>query len=109
MDIMETRKLYAQGKEAWNDWAKDMLDKRDGSPEWENAAKANFGSHEFDQEADFSEFKFPSDVYFTKAHFKRSAHFDEAEFEGRALFDRSVFEGERVGFEYATFKNGIIS
>ena len=107
MNLEETLALYKQGKEAWNAWAKDMLDKRDGSPEWENAARAKFGSRTFEEEADFSGFKFPFDVHFTEAHFKQSVHFDEAEFEGRALFSRSVFEGVRVGFVRATFKGDV--
>lgn len=58
MNSEETLTLYSQGKEAWNDWAKRILERRDDSREWEDEARVDFLS-QFFQSGDFSGFIFP--------------------------------------------------
>lgn len=48
MDKEQTLALYRQGREAWNEWAKEQLENNDGSEAWRNSSKADFTGHTFD-------------------------------------------------------------
>lgn len=116
MNKEETLALYSQGKEVWNTWAKKMLDKRNDSPEWRDAAGASFVSHAF-HDADFSGFVFPGYALFIgatfmgaarfdKARFLSGARFEEVAFKGPVYFEHTVFEGA-AEFEEMTFKGPV--
>ena len=125
MDKNESIALYRQGKDAWNAWAMEVLDRRDDGMRWEKEALACFIGHEFMENEDFHEFVFPGmalfnnvrflgDTGFHVAQFKGPAHFDGAKFEGAVLFDRVIFEddawfaestvGSSASFKQAIFK-----
>ena len=106
MNKEETLALYTQGKEAWNAWAKDMLDKRDGSPEWRGTAGVDFVSHAF-LDADFSGFIFPGSALFGWATFEGAARFEKARFTGDAQFEEATFKGISQ-FENATFMGAAV-
>ena len=111
MDSRETLALYQQGKEAWNEWAREMSARRnENDPQWEQAATAFFSSQlreEFREvnkknsgEANFSGFLFPGLVGFWGAdHIVR---FDGARFEGWATFTNARFP-DQVTFKDAVF------
>ena len=117
MDSRETLVLYKQGKEAWNEWAREMLSRRDeNDPQWTQAATAFFALHaeDFAREfrdhdiavhsgsADFSGFIFPS--HFALAgRLKHIAYFDGARFEGWATFTDALFP-DQVTFQDAVFQ-----
>lgn len=92
MNKEESLALYERGKEAWNEWAKEMLARREDSEAWKDTAKTDLASHTF-QEADFSGFIFPGEAQFKGATFPSSVSFDGANFEDTVNFDWAVFEG----------------
>ena len=47
MNRQETLALYNQGREVWNRWAKEQLERRDDSAAWRNSSLADFTGHEF--------------------------------------------------------------
>ena len=47
MNQEETLALYAQGKEAWNAWAREVLARRDDSQEWKDEARVDFTDYNF--------------------------------------------------------------
>lgn len=132
MNREESLALYAQGRDAWNEWAGEMLRQRqaladsgvwpmgESAPDvdevmkWRVAAKADFSGHGFDDETDFSGFVFPGPAEFQGAKFERVAKFDEATFEDDAGFD-AIFESDawfystmfklEAWFNDATFKS----
>ena len=126
MNKDESLALYAQGHEAWNAWAKEMLARRsqmEGAGQWSEdnaaakawiaAAKAEFSKHNFTSNVNFTGFVFPGAAQFGKAVFSGDARFDEATFSGEALFDNATFSDDArfnramfscaVGFHKATF------
>src|SRR5512132_3160141 len=99
MNKEETLALYARGKDAWNAWAKTMLDQRaemeaagtwavgargdpgnGGTRAWLDTAKADFAGHLFEGRADFDGFLFPGNADFSKARFTNEARFETAMF-----------------------------
>ena len=47
MDSRETLALYKQGKEGWNEWAKEMLARRDeNDPQWEPVSHPSSSVHQ---------------------------------------------------------------
>lgn len=116
MDSRETLALYKQGKEVWNEWAREMLSRRDeNDPQWAQAATAFFALHveDFAREfrdhdiavnsgsANFSGFIFPS-RFALAGRLKHGADFDGARFEGWADFTAACFPGQ-VAFHDAVF------
>jgi uncharacterized protein YjbI with pentapeptide repeats len=132
MNKAETLALFAQGKEAWNEWAERMLAERraleekgewsesvprnDATKAWFDAARADFTGHSFTEEADFSGFGFPGEAGFGRANgkdeagkdilvstrFEKDAWFREATFSGEAQFDEAMFSRDAF-FPEATF------
>ena len=102
MNSEEIFTLYSQGQEAWNDWAKRVLARREDSKEWKDEARADFTLCNFGV-ADFSGFIFPGQAIFLKGIFERDTVFNGATFEGIAEFQEVAFEGAAI-FLGATFK-----
>jgi uncharacterized protein YjbI with pentapeptide repeats len=113
MNSEETRTLLEKGKEAWNEWALEILERKKAledsggwsadwfgegqNPEteaWLAEAKANFESAEFTSDASFDSFVFPGPAIFTGAHFRGRAIFSNANFANTALFQNARFDGE---------------
>ena len=116
MDSRETLALYKRGKEAWNEWAREMSARRDeNDPQWEQDATTFFALHmeDFAQEfqsfnvatnqgsANFSGFIFPSHFGLV-GRLKHIAYFDGARFEGWATFTDALFP-DQVTFKDAVF------
>lgn len=118
MNKEETLALWRQGKDAWNVWAKDMLDRRAEMKAGTCAGResqsdnriiserlaamvADFSGHVFDQHADFGGFLFPSLANFDNARFQYSA------FDGAKFIENARFSGTRficyVRFDNSTF------
>lgn len=115
MNKDETLALFAQGREAWNAWANEMLARRaelEAKGQWaiqikysserpENEATANwclaatvdFSAHAFTKLSEFTEFIFPYDVNFQNASFENLANFDDTTFNGTVQFDKATFSG----------------
>ena len=111
MNKEETLALWRQGRDAWNAWAKEMLDRRaameeagtwsasrDWPPEkgnkitdgWMAAAAADFAAH-VDASADFTGSVFPGRANFSEATFQKDAYFNSATFSGDAQFGSATF------------------
>ncbi len=128
MNKEETLALYAQGKEAWNVWAKAVLasqkckepwhmwplddvdgpslsERQEESKAWRNEAKADFSGHHF-AIADFSGFVFPGEALFMSAHFSDAPEFYHADFRGPAIFSHTLFDCVTV-FSGATFHHSL--
>lgn len=116
MDKQQTLELYEQGRDAWNTWAQEMLNRAErDSPKWEREAKADFSGYKFKNKADFSEFIFPSEVNFSnvifngivefrKTKFFQKTSFIQASFSNMAVFRESIFSGD-VYFSDAKFSD----
>ena len=97
MNRDETLALFGEGKDKWNAWANDLLDKKENSQDinqWFVDAEANFSEEVFRGGANFSGFIFPSFVSFRKTQFTGLASFQNVFFKGHARFDKAVFKGE---------------
>jgi uncharacterized protein YjbI with pentapeptide repeats len=133
----ETLELYTKGRDPWNSWAGDLLDKRKilevngtwqlgpkgiltganaETQAWIEAAGADFSSLEIKennaQKIDFSYFTFPGKANFRCVVFSKQTSFYGANFVGAANFVGSVFQEaldcERVNFaEKADFRDVI--
>ena len=135
MNEEESLALFAQGRDAWNAWTGKMSTERealqaagtwiagrdeaewnDATRAWHEAAKADFGEHQFKESADFSGFVFPDHAWFSEATFSGDARFNEAVFLGDAWFSEATFSGDArfneavfsdiVWFNKATFSDG---
>ena len=103
----------AQGKEAWNSWAEQMLAQKSPFPHgeagraWAERARADFGGVNFTENCDFAGFVFPGEAEFWPAlkkgadgtspiptYFHKRASFNGAKFLGRAWFAGAVFKDE---------------
>ena len=129
MNREETLALYAQGRDAWNAWAQNMLDERaamekagtwaaeqdeSNSPKakngvtsaWMQTAISDFSNndnpHTFAEPVDFSGFIFPGLAWFDTTKFDGRAKFVAAKFLANAWFGRSTFV-EETSFEEAMF------
>lgn len=125
--------LYKKGKDAWNEWAGQMLVQRqawadDGTwpegeeppenrqqvLEWCAEASSDFTNTPFDQSYDFEEFQFPWDVDFSKCRFTGDAVFVDIDVRGNFECRNTVVECDliminaRIGgaarFQGTTFK-----
>ncbi len=122
MDKEQTLRLFEQGKDRWNEWAKERLAEREvlerkgdwdkgsnpsmwGKPtrDWHKDSVADFSEHAFEDQANFSEFIFPASARFQSAQFKGDARFDSAQFKGDAGFRSAHFKGD-AQFDNAHFK-----
>lgn len=79
MNKQESLALLAQGRDAWNAWAKGLLAERArleeageweaAEEEWEARAWVDFDDHEFEDDVFFGEFIFPGYSWFGGATF----------------------------------------
>ena len=132
MNKDQTLALFAQGQEAWNAWAEQMLAERQAYEEtgawnasepetawvhhWISEARADFTGHRFTEVASFSGFFFPGEADFRPTEgkgetgsdimvptcFEASSLFESARFCGNALFDEATFS-RNANFSEATF------
>lgn len=115
MNKDETLKLWAQGKDAWNAWAKEMLERCPATEvgacrsddlatrDWLIDASADFKKHVFEDEADFVGFIFPATAKFEESVFKSIAYFIDAKFCGEVRFDNATFE-DNTQFDKVRFR-----
>ena len=96
MDQTETLELYRQGRDAWNEWAEDLVVRREGLglSTYDRLATADFTGYVFDPDCNFRGFVFPGITYFRGATFSDNVRFDDATFSGHAWFDKATFSGE---------------
>ncbi len=121
MNGQETRALRELGRDAWNDWAAQILKSKanfqdvgalslnwfgegenDETRLWLKVASADFSSEHFEDEVDFEGFIFPGPVNFTGAVFERPVFFTGAEFQLPAKFAHSLFQQDAC-FKGAAF------
>jgi hypothetical protein len=117
MNKKETRDLFAQGRDAWNAWAAEMVAERerleaagenfsefppsDAVIAWRSEAAADFSEEKFADADSFAAFKFPGAAIFRKAVFSGYADFEKAVFSGTAVFPEAVFS------DYAFFSEAL--
>lgn len=125
MNKEQSLALWRQGRDAWNAWAKAMLDRRaemerDGTwashrdiyvrersrngatDRWMQQAAADFEGQVFNEKTSFAGFLFPGLATFEEAAFRRGTWFDRAMFSGDAVFIGTTFSGDVV-FDNAAF------
>jgi Pentapeptide repeats (9 copies) len=111
--------LYEQGKDAWNEWAEEMIaeNKRLGQIDGWTRQKSNkmyqntltnFTAFNFYTDVDFSGFIFPGPTYFSRAVFEKDATFDSTVFKGDVFFEDAKFEQD-MWCEEAIFKNNVLA
>jgi hypothetical protein len=79
MNPQQTHDLFRLGREAWNTWAQQLLNERDGIRKvggqldtWQKSAHVAFKGRSFDNVADFYELIFPGNVDFRHATFLKT-------------------------------------
>jgi len=121
----ESLALLAQGKDAWNAWAQDLLDRKarlegaglwavdergkgltEEAKRWEKEARVNFKGVTFSDEKSFEEFIFPGQVSFDHSCFREGVSFSTALFNGDVSFSFTHFN-EDIFFSNAHFNGGI--
>ena len=131
MNASETLALLALGRDAWNDWAEEMMAQKasllraqgqaehDSSSEaekaWAAQARADFTGVHFSEDCNFAGFVFPGRVEFwplykkidgrnslTPTCFEKRAIFDGAKFLGPAWFLGAIFK-DQASFRNAEF------
>jgi len=122
MNGQETRALHEMGRDAWNDWASQILKSRanfqdagafglnwygeadtDETRLWLKVANADFSNEHFEDEIDFEGFIFPGSVNLSGAVFDRPVSFAGAEFQLPVNFSHAQFNAD------ATFKGAKFS
>lgn len=117
----ETLALFAQGRHAWNAWAREQLlklnqlEESEGSPapyywtetiaEWHDTALADFSETVFEEGVDFRGFIFPSFAEFGMARFADRAQFQNATFRNGVSFQSTEFTQETY-FTETSFLGG---
>ena len=122
MNKDETLALFAKGKDAWNEWARERLAEKKALQEagewvedehpsawnektrnWHERAGVDFSEHTFEDDPYFNDLTFPGSAWFDRAKFEGGAEFGSAKFEGNADFGSAIFKGY-ARFGSATFK-----
>lgn len=110
MNGQETRALHEMGRDAWNDWATQVLKSKANFEEagafslnwygeaaseearfWLKVANADFSNEHFEDEIGFDGFIFPGVVNLTGAVFERPVSFAGADFQLPANFSHAHF------------------
>lgn len=102
MNQAETLALFAQGRDAWNAWADEMLAEKhrlveagedfggivgsDFVQAWKAKARSDFSGHVFSEDVDFQKYRFPGDAVFREAAFPGDAYFNRTSFDRIAQF-----------------------
>jgi hypothetical protein len=126
MNEHETRALREMGRDAWNEWAAQVLRSRSqfeqsgvftlnwfgeaGNEEtrlWLKVATADFASAQFDDVTSFDGFIFPGPVNFAGAAFEGAVSFVDAGFHLTSDFSRAQFAGD-ASFKGAKFHDQAI-
>ena len=126
MNEHETRALREMGRDAWNQWAAQVLRSRSqfeqsgvftlnwfgeaGNEEtrlWLKVATADFASAQFDDVTSFDGFIFPGPVNFAGAAFEGAVSFTDAGFHLTSDFSRAQFAGD-ASFKGAKFHDQAI-
>ncbi len=121
MNGQETRALRDMGRDAWNDWASQILKSKanfqdagafslnwygeadnDETRLWLKVANADFSNEHFEDEIDFDGFIFPGSVNLSGAIFNRPVSFAGAEFQLPANFGHAHFQAD-ANFKGAKF------
>lgn len=121
MNGQETRALLEMGRDAWNEWAAQILRSKANFEEagalslnwfgeadndetrlWLKVASADFSNEHFEDEIDFEGFVFPGPVNLSGVVFERPATFAGAEFQLPAKFTRALFQQD-VSFKGTKF------
>jgi hypothetical protein len=121
MNELETRALHDMGREAWNEWATQIIKSKAnfeqagifslnwfgeaGNEEtrlWLKTASADFSNSLFEQGTGFEGFIFPGPIILANAVFQLPVSFAAAEFMLNANFAHAHFHGD-VNFECAKF------
>lgn len=121
MNEQETRALHGMGREAWNEWASQVLKSKANFEEagvfvlnwfgeagseqtelWLKFASAGFSNTRFEEKTDFDGFMFPGPVNFAGAVFEGPASFAGAEFQLAAKFGHTQFQRD-ASFKEAKF------
>jgi hypothetical protein len=122
MNGREMRALREMGRDAWNDWASQILKSKanfqdvgafalnwygeadtDETRLWLKVANADFSNEHFEDEIDFEGFIFPGSVNLSGAVFDRPVSFAGAEFQLPVNFSHAQFHAD------ATFKGAKFS
>lgn len=113
MNREETRALFAKGKDAWNAWAQDMLNKRkeleakggwkevtvagdwrtlDSEPKaWVEEARVDFSKSSFNNNLNLWGWIFPGQANFSRSDFGGNVYFGDSIWHGYADFSCSMF------------------
>jgi uncharacterized protein YjbI with pentapeptide repeats len=121
MNAHETRALWEMGRDAWNDWASQILKSKANFQEagalalnwfgeadndetrlWLKVASADFANGHFEDEITFDGFIFPGSLNLSGAVFERPVSFAGAEFQLPAKFGRAHFQAD-AHFKSAKF------
>ena len=105
----ETRELFQQGRDAWNNWADRMLAERaeleasnDELREWHDRAKVQFREGDLVHGSDLSGFVFPGQADFQGLRLISPISMEGTEFHGTAKFAGTIFRSN-VTFARTTF------
>ena len=98
---MNAYERLCRGKEYWNHWAQEMIERKDRGRDWEKEASASFDDRAM-QESDFSGLSFPGPVTFAGKSFPKDVDFSGSEFHRSVSFEGVVFQGTAT-FEAVTF------
>jgi hypothetical protein len=121
MNGQETRALREMGRDAWNEWASQILKSKSNFEEagalslnwfgegdndetrlWLKVAAADFSNERFEDEVDFEGFIFPGPVNLSGVVFERPVSFAGAEFQLPAKFAHAHFQQD-ASFKGAKF------
>lgn len=108
MNRDETLALWEQGPEAWNAWAREMLNRPDkGTGSWTEEASADFRNRTFNGDACFFATIFPGPAYFASCIFEDTCDFRLGFFHDQAQFSGTHFRGDAL-FMRAKFLSQVI-
>jgi len=121
MSVEQTLARWGEGKESWNAWAEELLQRKarlieagewaanpfgegenPATREWLEAARADFSDQIFPETVHFAGYIFPGPVIFANCAFSGGATFDDARFEAAAMFSKARFE-DSASFKHVHF------
>lgn len=106
MNQEDSLELYAEGREAWNDWVERQLAVRSRlinagewgdnpiTKNWYDEVAVDFTGHIFEGVANFINYQFLGNAVFKKAKFRGKARFLNTTFSRHTSFDRAEFISE---------------
>jgi hypothetical protein len=101
----EVVKRFLAGKDVWNKWAMETLEKKDNSSIWIRSAEIDFRNTTIEKSVvDFSEYIFPGNTIFATNVFYENVTFKKAIFHGETFFEGAEFM-KNANFDEAVFKS----